>query len=109
MIKEIDNTEALQMIQKKEVKVVDVRETDEYEHGHLDNSISLPMSEMNDEILNKFSKDGKLLFICLRGSRSSQCAEGFHDRGFKEVYSLDGGLENLNNILDKKINLKWPQ
>jgi rhodanese-related sulfurtransferase len=58
----IDLEEALEMYQREDTVVIDVRRPDEYVAGHVANALSIPV----DDILSRFdelSDSKKLLFI----------------------------------------------
>ena len=77
----------------KSVIIIDVRTPDEFNKGHLKNSLNVNWFDENfDENLNIFSKDLPVLVYCLSGGRSSQANERIKSLGFKNVYELDGGI-----------------
>jgi rhodanese-related sulfurtransferase len=70
----ISSEEALEMQKSGSSTIIDVRNQDEYESGHVKNSIWIPV----DEIVQRFNElpnDGNLLFICAVGARSGLAAE----------------------------------
>jgi rhodanese-related sulfurtransferase len=46
------------------------------------------------EELGKLDKNKKYIYHCRSGSRSSQAIPIFRKLGFKEIYELDGGINN---------------
>ena len=77
----------------KSVIIIDVRTPDEFNKGHLKNSLNVNWFDENfDENLNIFSKDLPVLVYCLSGGRSSKANERIKSLGFKNVYELDGGI-----------------
>ncbi|KXA42426.1 rhodanese-like protein [Staphylococcus simulans] len=71
-------------------QLIDVREADEYEAGHIEDALNYPLSTLN----TKFPLDqGKTYYIyCQKGGRSQQASQMLSDSGF-DVINLSGGYE----------------
>jgi rhodanese-related sulfurtransferase len=70
--------------------VLDVREDDEWEAGHVEGSLHIPLmslGERSDEV-----GSGQTLVVCRSGHRSAQAAAYLNDQGFDAV-NLEGGLQ----------------
>tara|TARA_B100001057_G_scaffold257302_1_gene257552 strand:- start:5687 stop:6391 length:705 start_codon:yes stop_codon:yes gene_type:complete len=77
----------------KSAIIIDVRTPDEFNKGHLKNSLNVNWLDENfDENLNIFNKDLPVMVYCLSGGRSSKANERIKSLGFKNVYELDGGI-----------------
>jgi len=72
--------------------VLDVRTKEEYESGHLQNAILIPVSELQDR-LAELDKDKKILVYCKAGIRSAKASEILVNNGFGSVYNLVGGID----------------
>ena len=83
-----------QMIKKdKSAIIIDVRTPEEFNKGHLRNSLNVNWFDENfDENLKIFNKDLPVFVYCLSGGRSSKANEKIQSLGFKNVYELDGGI-----------------
>ena len=70
--------------------VVDVREPDEYESGHIPGAILVPLSTV---LTNKseFESDETIYVVCRSGGRSMQACEMLHDVGISNVVNVAGG------------------
>jgi rhodanese-related sulfurtransferase len=69
--------------------VLDVREQLEWDHGHIDGAIHIPMMDLParlDEV-----PDGQTLVVCKIGGRSAQAVAWLTMQG-REVVNLDGGM-----------------
>lgn len=69
--------------------VLDVREQIEWDHGHIDGAIHIPMMDLParlDEV-----PDGQTLVVCKIGGRSAQAVAWLTMQG-REVVNLDGGM-----------------
>lgn len=71
-------------------QLIDVRETEEYEAGHIDGAQSYPLSSLN----TKFPLDqSKTYYLyCQAGKRSQQASQMLSDSGFT-VVNLNGGYQ----------------
>lgn len=69
--------------------VLDVREQLEWDHGHIDGAIHIPMMDLPtrlDEV-----PEGQTLVVCKIGGRSAQAVAWLSMQG-REVVNLDGGM-----------------
>ncbi len=92
-IKEVDSVGALQLINHKNARVLDVREDSEYKSGHVLNAIHIPLGKLNARIgeLEKL-KSQPLVVICRSGNRSSSACAALGKQGFELAYNLAGGI-----------------
>lgn len=92
-IKEADCVAALQLINHKNALVLDVREQNEYDAGHVLNSTVIPLGKLNERIgeLEKF-KDRPILLVCNTGNRSGTACAVLGKQGFAQAYNLAGGI-----------------
>jgi glyoxylase-like metal-dependent hydrolase (beta-lactamase superfamily II)/rhodanese-related sulfurtransferase len=94
LIKQIDLTAAKAMIQSKDVVILDVREQNEYDLGHIKNSIFLPRGKVKSEVesvLSTTDKDTQILIYCASGNRSALAGLIMQELGYTNVVSLSGG------------------
>jgi rhodanese-related sulfurtransferase len=91
--KDAGNLVVTQLINRQNAVVLDVRETAEYEGGHLPNAIHIPLSQLGSrgQELAKFT-DRPVVTYCASGNRSRMAAGPLAKLGFKDVYSLSGGI-----------------
>jgi len=71
--------------------LVDVRQPEEYRAGHIPGAILIPLGELearHDEL----EKDNKIVIYCRSGHRSMGAAILLCGLGFKDVYTMDGGM-----------------
>lgn len=92
-IKEVDTLAALQLINHKNALVLDVRETNEFESGHILNSRLIPLGKLKERIgeLEKY-KDRPIVLVCRSGNRSDSASSSLGKQGFSQVYTLAGGI-----------------
>lgn len=71
--------------------IVDVREPEEYQHGHIPGAINLPQAELATR-LQELPRDQPLLLVCQGGYRSMRSAQFLVQTGrFDRLASLRGG------------------
>lgn len=70
--------------------VVDVREPDEYESGHIPGAILVPLSTVPHNT-DEFVSDETVYIVCRTGGRSMQACELLHDVGVANVVNVAGG------------------
>lgn len=72
------------------VTVLDVREPAEWEHGHIEGALHIPLGQLPSR-LQELPVGGRLLVVCKIGGRSAQ-AVGFLQQQGIEAVNLDGGM-----------------
>jgi hydroxyacylglutathione hydrolase len=92
----IDVPELAKRWQRGDVDLLDVREDDEWEEGHVEGSIHVPYHELRDGLPNG-RRDGRpLAVVCTVGNRSSIAASLLERAGLEDViHVVDGGVTDL--------------
>jgi rhodanese-related sulfurtransferase len=90
---EVGVTEAVQLINRQDAAIVDVREPGEFKSGHIPNARNIPLGQIGERTkeLEK-AKARPILLTCASGSRSLSAAGTLRKAGFEHVYSLAGGM-----------------
>lgn len=83
------------LVNKQDAKVIDVRPASDYESGHITGSINIPYTEVNSRLeeLEKF-KDNPIVLVCAIGQHAGTIGRQLHSKGFQSVYRLSGGIGN---------------
>jgi rhodanese-related sulfurtransferase len=94
----ISATEAHKLIEEHagdpNFMIIDVRSEDEYKQEHLANAVNLLYTSPDFiEVMQELGKEKIYLFYCLFGGRSMYAMQKLLPLGFKNVYNLDGGIE----------------
>ena len=89
MYKSVGMPEFYQEAKKKQLPIVDVRETDEYARGHIPGAVNFPLSDLGSDF-TKLDKNTDYYLVCQSGGRSAMAAEFLSDQGFK-VTNVMGG------------------
>ena len=92
-VKVISYEEVQNLLQNKDVQLIDVRTPEEYETGFIDNAqnINYFSPTFVDEI-QQLDKQKPVILYCRSGNRSSKSAEKFTKAGFVTIYDLEGGI-----------------
>ncbi len=82
--------------------IVDCCKPSEYEAGHLPEAINLNyLSQTLAEDLKQLNKEQAHFVYCQSGRRSLRVCMLMKNSGFKEVYNLDGGLQNWLTVFNE--------
>lgn len=87
----------------KELVLLDVREPWEFEIGHIESSLLMPMGEIPSRAFQELDPDVPLVAICHHGVRSLNVAVWLRNQGFEKAQSLAGGIEAWSQRIDPKI------
>jgi len=74
---------------RNEIRVIDVRELDEYTSGHVPGALHAPLSSLPEHV-EMFTSDSVTYVICQAGGRSMRACEYLADLG-KNVVNVAGG------------------
>lgn len=90
--KRIDPQGYKQLQTAGEVTLLDIRDPQSFANGHIDNALHI--EEINVEtFVEEQPKNKPLVICCYHGNSSQSAAAYFAEKGFTDVYSLDGGYE----------------
>ena len=82
---------AKKMIKSGEIKhVVDVRSKFEWDFGHYQGAVHIPVGVISQDRLKGFKKDDGIFVYCNTGQRARVGAEKIASFGCKKVYYIDG-------------------
>tara|TARA_B100000700_G_C14937824_1_gene805261 strand:- start:439 stop:768 length:330 start_codon:yes stop_codon:yes gene_type:complete len=104
-VKEITCQKLKKKIDKQDSFVLlDVREPEEYEMCHIDGSILVPLSEIEDHV-DELDKDKHYVIYCKMGGRSMKACVLFQEKGFKKVQNLSGGIWQWALDVDSRMEM----
>jgi rhodanese-related sulfurtransferase len=79
--------------------LIDVRTPYEYEEGHIEKARNIDVNSPDFlKEIEKIPRDQAVFLYCGIGVRSAKAANIFRKNGFKYVYDLDGGYEDLIKV-----------
>jgi len=70
-------------------RLVDVREVNEYQAGHVPGAVLVPLATVPDAV-DRFTADGRTFVICRSGARSYRACEFLVELGL-DVANVEGG------------------
>lgn len=92
MFKRINEQQAREKLSISGAVLLDIRDADSYNAGHLEDAIHLT-NENVQNIITQTDKQLPVLVMCYHGNSSQSVAAYLSQQGFTDVYSIDGGYE----------------
>ena len=89
---QITQEAAKEMMDTQEVIILDVREQDEYNSGHIPGSVLLPVDTIDEETAAVVIpvKDSTVLVYCRSGNRSKTASSTLAELGYTNIYEFGG-------------------
>lgn len=82
-----------------QVRLVDVREQNEYDFCHIEGSTLIPIRQIWMHV-NELNPESEYVFYCHVGERSAWVVNLLRQRGFKKVKNLKGGIDQWTVEID---------
>ncbi|MCF0057516.1 thioredoxin domain-containing protein [Dyadobacter sp. CY356] len=77
----------------KQAQLLDVRTPEEFGQGHLESAENIDYRNAAfKEKVEKLDKNKPVFVYCLSGGRSSAAAKVLHEKGFTDIYEMQGGF-----------------
>lgn len=97
-IKEVSAAEAKALIDQGYV-VLDIRDLDEFEQGHIDNAVHISRGRLEAKISEVIpDKNTPIVCHCAGGNRGALAADTLQIMGYRNVVNLEGGLTAFNAL-----------
>ncbi|MCK5903275.1 MAG: rhodanese-like domain-containing protein [Cocleimonas sp.] len=91
--KQVSTNQAVQLLNKDNVVVIDVREPNEIQKGIIQGAETIPISDLSKRLVAlEKNKNDPILVYCRSGSRSAQACQTLTRNGFEDVSNLAGGI-----------------
>ena len=92
------------LIKKKDTHIIDTRKPFEYDVGTFKKSVNPNVKNFRDfpKYLNKLEKDKPVAMFCTGGIRCEKTSVYLKNKGFKNIYQLNGGILNYLKKIKKK-------
>ena len=89
---QITQKQAKEMMDTEEVIILDVREQNEYDSGHIPGAILLPMRNIDANTAAEIipEKDSTVLVYCQSGNRSKAACTILAHLGYTDIYEFSG-------------------
>ena len=89
---QISQEEAKKMMDTQEVMILDVREQDEFDAGHIPGALLLPVGTISGESAAAVipELDSVVLVYCRSGNRSKTASRALAELGYTNIYEFGG-------------------
>ncbi|CEI84122.1 rhodanese-like domain-containing protein [Oceanobacillus oncorhynchi subsp. incaldanensis] len=85
----------------RKAQLIDVREPQEFDKGHILGARNIPVTQMKQRLV-ELRKDKPVYLYCQNSSRSARAAQLLHKKGFEEIYQLKGGFKKWTGKIKMK-------
>lgn len=85
----------------RKAQLIDVREPNEFEGGHILGARNIPMSQMKMR-MKEIRQDMPVYLYCQSGMRSARAAQFLHRKGYKDLTQLQGGFKKWSGKVKAK-------
>lgn len=75
----------------RKAQLIDVREPQEYERGHILGARNIPVTQLKQRLI-ELRKDRPVYLYCQGRARASRAAHLLHKNGYEDINQLKGGF-----------------
>jgi len=90
--KRLSASEAKTLIDGEGANLVDIRDEQSFLQSHIENAVHLDNTSLQT-FIETADPDKALVVYCYHGNSSLSAAQFLYEKGFEDVYSMDGGFE----------------
>ena len=87
---------------RERFELIDVREAFEYEIARIDGAKLIPLGEIAERA-NELERERPIVVHCHSGQRSAEAVRLLQQRGFANVYNLEGGIDAWSDQIDSSV------
>ncbi|KHE68931.1 rhodanese-like domain-containing protein [Halobacillus sp. BBL2006] len=85
----------------RKAQLIDVREPNEFDGGHILGARNIPLSQMRNRLV-EIRKDKPVYLYCQSGARSTRAAMMLNKKGYKDLNVLQGGFKKWTGKIKAK-------
>ncbi|WP_406603189.1 rhodanese-like domain-containing protein [Neobacillus dielmonensis] len=85
----------------RKAQLIDVREPNEFEGGHILGARNIPISQLKMR-MKELRPDLPVYLYCQSGMRSARAAQLLHKNGYKDLTQLEGGFKKWTGKVKTK-------
>ena len=85
----------------RKAQLVDVREQQEFDRGHIRGARNIPLTQMKQSI-SALRPDKPVYLYCQNSTRSSRAAQLLRKHKFEDINVLKGGFKKWTGKIDRK-------
>ena len=87
---------------REEFALIDVREEFEYDIARIDGAKLIPLGEIASRT-DELQPERLTVVHCHSGRRSAEAVRQLRQRGFANVYNLEGGIDAWSEVIDPSV------
>jgi len=91
MVANISPKQLVEVLSNPNAHLIDVRDHREWDSGHLDGALSVPLDALRADPDRELPQNAVLVFICAKGTRSLTAAKLVERLGYASIYNVEGG------------------
>ncbi|GFZ77589.1 rhodanese-like domain-containing protein [Compostibacillus humi] len=84
----------------RKAQLIDVREPQEFESGHILGARNIPVTQMKQRLI-EIRKDQPIYLYCQGSTRSARAAQILRKNGYSDIYQLKGGFKKWSGKVKK--------
>lgn len=85
------NAQAAHGRQQAGAMIIDVREPDEWQDGHIPGALHIPLGSLGARA-SEIEREREVIIVCRSGNRSSRATAALQRAGYSNVKNLSGGM-----------------
>jgi rhodanese-related sulfurtransferase len=85
----------------RKAQLIDIREPNEFDGGHILGARNIPLSQMKTRI-KEIRPDMPVYLYCQSGMRSARAAQMLHRKGYRNLTQLQGGFKKWSGKVKAK-------
>lgn len=97
--KDITPEEVKAMLNRKDIQLIDVREIDEYEAGHIPGITHISLSQFVART-NEIDPEKEVICVCRSGNRSGTACEYLSSLGYEKLHNMVGGMNKWSGEIE---------
>lgn len=87
------------LVNQKNARVIDIRDTADFRAGHITGSENIPVSRIDENLAGlKSDLSRPIVVVCNLGQSAGAITQKLKAAGIAEVYKLDGGISNWKGL-----------
>lgn len=92
---QISTQELIQMMNHESGVVIDIRNREAYQEGHIVGAVNFPQIDIEKDIvkLNKY-KERPIIIVCATGQKAGEVVTKLKKQNFAKVHALSGGMQS---------------
>ena len=89
----VQPNDATRLINREDAVVLDIRDTPDFEKGHILNAVHIPVKSLEEKLkkIEKY-KEKPVIVSCRTGQQSHNACSLLAKKGFQKLYNLKGGV-----------------